>query len=138
MKWWTSRWTEPRRTLSSIKEPSSHWKRSGELLAFCLNTTYFKYQGNFYKRVFREATASPFSPIFANMFMEVFEIKALATAPNLPCFWGWYIDDTGTVQKKHYVQGLFKHINSQHESIAFTVEEQDSKGYLPMLDVMWR
>ena len=81
---------------------------------------------------------SPISPIIANMFMEMFEIKALATAPNPSCFWGWYADDTGRVQKKHHVQGLYEHINSQHESIAFTVEERDSEGNLPMLDLMWR
>ena len=72
------------------------------------------------------------------MFMEMFEIKALATSPNPPCFWGWYVDDTCTVQKKHHVQSLFEHTNGQHESIAFTVEEQDSEGNLPMLDVMWK
>ena len=72
------------------------------------------------------------------MFVEMFEIKALATAPNPPCFWGQYVDDTGIVQKKHHIQSLFEHINGQHESIAFTVEEQDSEGNLPMLDVMWR
>ena len=43
-----------------------------------------------------------------------------------------------TVQKKHHIQGLFEHINGQHESITFTVEEQDSEGNLPMLNVMWR
>ena len=80
---------------------------------------------------------SPISLIITNMFMEILEIKALSTTPNPPCFWGWYIDDTVTVQKKHHVTGLFEH-NGQHESIAFTVEEQDSEGNLPMLDVMWR
>jgi hypothetical protein len=69
--------------------------------------------------------------------MEEFEIRALATAPNPPRLWCRYVDDTGTVQKKHHVEGLFQHINGQHESIAFTIEEQDSDGNLPMLDVMW-
>ena len=69
--------------------------------------------------------------IIANMLMEMFEIKALATAPNPPRFRGRYVDDTGTVQKKHHIQGLFEHINGQHESIAFTVEEQDSEGICP-------
>ena len=78
------------------------------------------------------------SPIIANMFMEMFELKALATAPNHPRFWGWYVDDSGTVQKKHHVQDLFENINGQNESIAFTVDEQDSEGNLPMLDVMWK
>ena len=68
---------------------------------------------------------STISLIITNMFMETFEIKALVTTPNPPCFWGLYIDGTGTVEKKHHIQGLelFEHTNSQHESIAFTVEE---------------
>ena len=88
--------------------------------------------------MFRAELGSPISPIIGNMFMEIFEIKSLGSAPNPPCFWGRYIDDTGTVHKKHHVQGLFEHINGQHESIAFTVEEQDSEGNLPMLDMMSR
>ena len=51
----------------------------GELLTFCLNTTYFKYQGEFYQQVFSAAMGSPISLIIANMFMEMFKIKALAT-----------------------------------------------------------
>ena len=81
---------------------------------------------------------SPISPIIANMFMEMFEIKALATAHNLPYFCRRYIDDTSTVQKKHQLQCLFEHINSQYERIGFTMEEQYSEGNLSMLDVMWR
>ena len=72
--------------------------------------------------------------IIDNIFMEMFKIKALATAPNPPCFWGWYVDDTGPVQKKHHIQGLFEHTKGQCEDI----EEQASKCNLPMLDVMWR
>ena len=58
----------------------------GELLTFCLNTTYFKFQCEFYQQVFGVSMGSPISPIIANMFMEKFEIKALATAPNPPRF----------------------------------------------------
>ena len=69
----------------------------GELLTFSLNTPYFKFQGEFYQQVFRAAMGSPISPIITNMFMEMIEIKALATAPNPPHFCGWYVDNTGTV-----------------------------------------
>ena len=43
-----------------------------ELLIFCLNTTYFKYQCEIYKQVFGVAMGSPISLIIANMFMEFF------------------------------------------------------------------
>ena len=76
---------------------------------------------------------SPISPIIANMFMEKFEIKALATVCNPPCFWGWYVEDTSTVQKKHHVQGLFEHtsINGQHESIASLWKNKTVKAIYP-------
>ncbi|XP_078614276.1 uncharacterized protein LOC144883555 [Branchiostoma floridae x Branchiostoma japonicum] len=81
------------------------------------------------------AMGSPLSPVLANLFMEEFERKALNTAPHRPKFWGRYVDDTGVVNQREYEQELFEHINSQHDSIQFTIErEKDNR--LPMLDVM--
>ena len=37
---------------------------------------------------------SPLSPVIANLFMEKFEKKALATATLRPGFWFRYVDDT--------------------------------------------
>ena len=51
-----------------------------ELLAFCLNNTYFVFQDTFYEQTKGAAMGSPISPIIANIFMEAFERKALATA----------------------------------------------------------
>ncbi|XP_019615955.1 PREDICTED: uncharacterized protein LOC109463556, partial [Branchiostoma belcheri] len=63
------------------------------------------------------------------------ERKALHTAPHRPKFWGRYVDDTGVVNRQEHEQELFDHINTQHDSIKFTIErEQDNR--LPMLDVM--
>ena len=49
----------------------------GELFTFCLNTTYFNYLGEFYEQVFRVVMGSSNSLIIANLFMEMFQIKAL-------------------------------------------------------------
>ena len=54
------------------------------LLEFCLNSTSFVYQGQFYQQTEGAAMGSPLSPIVANIFMEKFEEEALATAPHLP------------------------------------------------------
>ena len=59
-----------------------------ELLTFCLYTTYFKFQGEFYQQVFGVAMGSPISRNVTKMFMEMLKIKTLATAPNPPCLWG--------------------------------------------------
>ena len=51
-----------------------------ELLAFYLNNTYFVFQDTYYEQNKGAAMGSPISPIIANIFMEAFEQKAIATA----------------------------------------------------------
>ena len=55
-----------------------------ELLDFCLNNIYFTFQGVFYKQTKGAAMGSPVSPIVANIFMEAFGSRALATAIHPP------------------------------------------------------
>ncbi|XP_019627206.1 PREDICTED: uncharacterized protein LOC109472073 [Branchiostoma belcheri] len=110
-------------------------KEFGELLLLVVSTTYFQYNDVIYDQTFGMAMGSPLSPVLANLFMEEFERKALHTAPHRPKFWGRYVDDTGVVNRQEHEQELFDHINTQHDSIKFTIErEQDNR--LPMLDVM--
>ena len=54
------------------------------LLEFCLNSTSFVFQGQYYQQMKGAAMSSPLSPIVANIFMEQFEKEALETAPHLP------------------------------------------------------
>ena len=52
------------------------------LLEFCLKSTYFSFQVQFYEQVEGAAMCSPVSPIVANLSMEYLEQKALSTAPH--------------------------------------------------------
>ena len=52
------------------------------LLEFCLTSTNFVFQGQYYQEVEGAAMRSPLSPIVANIFMEKFEKDALNTAPT--------------------------------------------------------
>ena len=52
-----------------------------QLLEFCLKSTYFSFQDQFYEQIEGAAMSSPVSPIVANLYMEYFEQKALSTAP---------------------------------------------------------
>ena len=61
-----------------------------ELLDFCLNNTYFTFQGVFYQQTKGAAMGSPVSPIVANIFMEAFESRALSTTLHPPKFWRRY------------------------------------------------
>ena len=75
-------------------------KQITSLLEFCLNSTYFTYQGKFYKQVDGTAMGSPISPIVANLFMEDMETRALTTSPYPPSLWKRFVDDTFTIIKK--------------------------------------
>ncbi|XP_071476530.1 uncharacterized protein [Diadema antillarum] len=105
------------------------------LLEYCLTTTYFQYDGEFYQQLENAAMGSPVSPITANLFMEDFESKALKSYPVPPKFWGRYVDDTIVVIKKDQIDQFTDHINSQHSSIKFTMEREEN-GQIPVLDVL--
>ena len=75
-----------------------------ELLAFCLNNTYFVFQDIFYEQNRGAAMGSPISPIIANIFMEAFEEKAIAKALHPPRVWRRYVDDTWVIQQQEHQQ----------------------------------
>ena len=104
-----------------------------ELLKFCLDTTYFVYKNQIYKQKRGAAMGSPVSPIIANLYMEVFEERALSTAPHPPSLWFRYVDDTFTKIHEYYVEEFTRHINSIDPNIIFTTEPE-SNGVLPFLD----
>ena len=102
-----------------------------ELLKFCLDTTYFVYKNQiYYKQKRGAAMGSPVSPIIANLCMEVFEERALSTAPHPPSLWFRYVDDTFTKIHEYYVDEFTRHINSIDPNIIFTTEPE-SNGVLP-------
>ena len=53
-----------------------------ELLDFCLNMTYFIYDGAYDQQTHGAAIGSPISPLVANCYMEQFEKSAISTAPH--------------------------------------------------------
>ena len=71
------------------------------LLEFCLTNTYFSFQGMLYEQTEGAAMGSPICPIVANIFMEDFETRALATSPCTPKIQKRFVDDAFTVIKKN-------------------------------------
>ena len=109
-----------------------------ELLAFCLNNTYFVFQNTFYEQTKGAAMGSSISHIIANIFMEAFEQRAITTALHLPRVWKRYVDDTLVVQQQKHQQEFLQHINTVDPSIQFTVEEAKEDGSIPFLDTIIR
>ena len=104
------------------------------LLEFCLNSTSFVFQGQYYQQMEGAAMGSPLSPIVANIFMEQFEKEALETAPHPPSLWKRFVDDTSVILEAKYKDEFFHHINSLDTNIKFTAETSKTDGSIPFLD----
>ena len=103
------------------------------LLEMCLSSTYFTFQGEFYKQKRGAAMGSPISPVVANLYMEQFESRALDTAPTPPTMWYRYVDDTMAKIHENAIDSFSEHLNSIDQHIQFT-SEQEKDGRIPFLD----
>ena len=107
-----------------------------ELLGFCLHNTYFSFQDTFYEQVEGAPMGSLVSLIVANLYMECFERKALASAINPPQVWYRFVDDTWVIQKQAQKQVFLDHINNIDPAIKSTVEGTQGNGAIPFLDTL--
>ena len=70
---------------------------------------------------------SPVSAVIANLYMEEFEEREIATATYKPKIWKPYVDDTFIILSKDHVGGFLQHLNSQQPTISSTIEiEKDN------------
>ena len=106
------------------------------LLEFCLSSTSFMFQGQFYQQMEGAAMGSPLSPIIANIFMEHFEKQALESAPHPPSLWRRFVDDTFVILETTYKEEFFHHLNSLDSHIKFTADNTRDDGSIPFLDTL--
>ena len=106
------------------------------LLEFCLTNAYFSFQNKLYEQKEGAAMGSPISSIVANIFMEDFEIRALATSPSTPKIWKRFVDDAFTVINKNHKEAFLDHLNSINNRIQLTSEDPCEDGSIPFLDML--
>ena len=78
---------------------------------------------------------SPLSPVIANLYMEDLESEAIKTARHPPRFYKRYVDDSFLIMTARFVDSFFEHMNSQDESIKFTIEREE-ENQLAFLDTL--
>lgn len=102
-----------------------------------LTSTFSIFEGEFYKKACDIAISSSFSPVVANLFMEDFEAKALASAQLGRKLWKLFVDDTFILWPHggDKLDMFFQHIKNQSSSIKFTMEPKVNVSH-PFLDVL--
>ncbi len=94
-----------------------------DLLDLCFSSTYFVFDGAFYKQQCGCAMGSPVSPIVVNLYMELFEKRALESCEqNCVKKWFRYLDDSFVVLNENKKIEVFKHMNNLDSNIKFTEE----------------
>lgn len=99
----------------------------------CMSQNFFQFRGKFYQQKFGLSMGSKLSPYLANIFMSDFE-ERLKTHRLFPRVWLRYVDDVFAVVKEENLNELLTLINSQSESIQFTVEKEVNRS-IPFLDL---
>lgn len=107
-----------------------------ELLTLCTDSNYFELNGQIYRQDEGMPMGSPLSPVFANIFMEDFEQKAIASSTVKPEVWLRYVDDTFVIWShgKQKLDEFTDHLNNISPSIKLTTEIE-TQNTLPFLDV---
>ncbi|XP_062703896.1 uncharacterized protein LOC134286309 [Aedes albopictus] len=77
---------------------------------------------------------SKLSPLLADLFMSDFENQA-QKKKLFPRIWWRYVDDVFAPVKERYLDQTLSMLNSQHNTIKFTVEKE-VEGRLPFLDLL--
>ena len=72
------------------------------LLEFCLNSTSFVYQGQFYQQIEGASNGQSTQPYSGQYIYGEFWRRALATASHPPSLWKRYVDETFVIQEEKY------------------------------------
>ena len=82
-----------------------------DFLSFCLNTTYFVFEGCYYQQVFGIAMGSFVSAVIANLVMEDVEQRALASVPVSLSFWKRFVYEVISAVSRNEIDILLQHLN---------------------------
>ena len=99
-----------------------------KLFRTCLERTYFVFNNQLYQQIDGLAIGASSSDFMAEIFMQRLEKRALTTFSNPPETWYRFVDDTFTKLKVEFINSFLDHLNTMHEKIKFTMEEEEGKS----------
>ncbi|KAM0737118.1 hypothetical protein ACS0PU_000211 [Formica fusca] len=101
-------------------------------IRFILDSTFFTFNGVFYKQTFGTPMGSPLSPIIADIVLQDLETRALESLKFTPPFYFRYVDDISLAVPASYLNHTLHTFNSFHPRLQFTVEigEENKLNFL--------
>ena len=106
-----------------------------EIVEFCIDSSYFKFDNKYYRQIFGTAMGNPLSPVLADMVLEGLLNTIVAQLDFKPPVLRKYVDDlilAIPLNKLKYVHDM---LNSYDKHIQFTYELEENRR-LPYLDMM--
>ena len=108
-----------------------------QLLTLSVKSSFFLFNGVYYKQIDGVAMGSPLGPTLANLFLTYYEDRWLDNCPIQfrPRYYRRYVDDVFLMfERKDQVKKFLKYMNTRHPNIQFTCEEE-SNNKISFLDV---
>ncbi|XP_062714349.1 uncharacterized protein LOC134291081 [Aedes albopictus] len=106
-----------------------------EVTEFCIDASYFVFEGTYYQQIFGTAMGSPLSPIIAEYVMEDLLDDAVAATTVVIPYLKKYVDDLFLALPVEKVEEVLNVFNQQNTNIQFTVEKEENCR-LPFLDLL--
>lgn len=105
-----------------------------EITEFCIDCSYFSFEGAYYIQKFGTAMGNPLSPIIADLVMEDILDEAISKTSCVIPFIKKYVDDLFLVLPPDKVQDVVNTFNEVNQNIQFTLEMEEGRR-LPFLDM---
>jgi len=106
------------------------------LINFCLDHSYFEFNGTIYKQTTGGTMGSPLIVELAEIRVTDVEQRALQTCPDPPNSYRHFVDDgIGDFRDKDHADSFHEFMNRQTTDLQYTIEHP-TNGSLPFLDIL--
>ncbi|XP_055589013.1 uncharacterized protein LOC129741318 [Uranotaenia lowii] len=106
-----------------------------EIVEFCFDCSFFRFDNKFYKQIFGTAMGNPLSPILADLVMEGLLKNVVPSLDFTLPFINKYVDDLITAIPPSKLDYVVEKFNSYNQHIQFTCEKEMNRK-IPFLDML--
>lgn len=106
-----------------------------DVIIFILNSTYFKFNNQFYHQKSGAPMGGSISPWLADLCLEAIENNCLEKLKSSISYFGRYVDDIFLMCSASELTNILDTFNNYNNNIQFTLEQTNSKREINFLDM---